>query len=89
MNRRTIFAGILISALVPNLAAEETKAPAQGPAPAASANAIAFSFYSKEAAKPGNVFFSPYSIRTAFAMAYAGARGKTKEEIASVFSFPA
>lgn len=89
MNRKTIFAGLLLSAFVPNLPAEETKPPVPAPAPAVSANAAAFAFYAREAAKPGNVFFSPYSIRTAFAMAYTGAKGKTREEIASVFSFPA
>jgi serine protease inhibitor len=36
----------------------------------------------------GNIFFSPYSISTALAMAYEGARGQTAEEIQSVFHFP-
>lgn len=89
MSRKTILAGIFISALIPNLMAEEAKLPAAGPTPAAAANAIAFGFYSKQAAKPGNIFFSPYSLHTAFAMACEGARGKTAQEIASVFSFPA
>jgi len=57
--------------------------------PAARANAIAFKFYGKEAAKPGNLFFSPYSMYTAFAMAYEGAKGKTAEEIAATFDFQA
>lgn len=35
-----------------------------------------------------NVFFSPYSISTALAMTYEGARGKTAEEMQSVFHFP-
>ncbi|MDY6958461.1 MAG: serpin family protein, partial [Halobacteriota archaeon] len=34
------------------------------------------------------VFFSPYSISTALAMTYEGARGETAEEIQSVFYFP-
>ena len=63
------------------------KPKAKQPAHAARANAIAFKFYAKEAAKPGNLFFSPYSVYTAFAMAYEGAKGKTATEIASVFSF--
>ncbi len=61
--------------------------PAAKPGPAARANAIAFKFYAKEAAKPGNLFFSPYSMYTAFAMAYEGAKGKTGTEMTSVFSF--
>ncbi|OGR45543.1 MAG: hypothetical protein A2X35_04115 [Elusimicrobia bacterium GWA2_61_42] len=56
--------------------------------PAARSNAIAFKFYAKEAVKPGNQFFSPYSLHTAFAMAYEGAKGPTAREIAAVFSFP-
>lgn len=89
MSRRTILTAILMSALLSNLSAAEAGKAAPGPAPAAGANAIAFKFYAREAAKPGNVFFSPYSIREAFAMAYEGARGKTAKEIASVFTFPA
>ncbi len=39
--------------------------------------------------KPGkNVFFSPYSISSALAMTYEGARGKTADEMQSVFHFP-
>jgi serpin B len=35
----------------------------------------------------GNVLFSPYSISTALAMTYAGARGKTEAEMAEVLHF--
>jgi serpin B len=35
-----------------------------------------------------NLFFSPYSISTALAMTYEGARGQTAAEIQSVFHFP-
>ncbi|MDO8805932.1 MAG: serpin family protein [Elusimicrobiota bacterium] len=86
MSRRTILAAILMSAFISPSTAE-TKGAAPGPTPAARANTIAFKFYAKEAAKPGNVFFSPYSIHTAFAMVYEGARGRTAKEIASVFAF--
>src|SRR5581483_6976541 len=34
-----------------------------------------------------NLFFSPASISTAFAMAYAGARGQTAEQIGKVMHF--
>ncbi|PIU20655.1 MAG: hypothetical protein COT18_01125 [Elusimicrobia bacterium CG08_land_8_20_14_0_20_59_10] len=53
------------------------------------ANRITFSFYAEEAAKPGNLFFSPYSMYTAFAMAHEGARGRTASEMEKVFGFPA
>lgn len=35
----------------------------------------------------GNLFFSPYSISTALAMTYAGARGNTKTQMAHVLCF--
>jgi serpin B len=35
-----------------------------------------------------NVFFSPYSIFSAFAIVYEGARSRTAEEIKNVFYFP-
>ncbi len=35
----------------------------------------------------GNLFYSPYSISSALAMTYAGAEGKTAEEMAAVFHF--
>lgn len=71
-------------------------APAQTPvtAPAADqaeavkgSNAFAIDLYGKLSAQPGNLFFSPESISTAFAMTYAGARGQTATEMASVFHF--
>jgi serpin B len=36
----------------------------------------------------GNLFFSPYSISSALAVTYEGARGQTADEIRSVFHFP-
>jgi len=51
-------------------------------------NQFAFELYTKYASQDGNIFFSPYSISTALAMTYEGARGKTAEEMQSVFHFP-
>ena len=50
-------------------------------------NAFAIDLYSRLCAQPGNLFFSPESISTAFAMAYAGARGQTATQMARVFHF--
>jgi serpin B len=50
-------------------------------------NQFAFDMY-KELDNGKNVFFSPYSISTALAMTYEGAKGQTAEEIADVFYFP-
>ncbi len=52
-------------------------------------NQVALDIYSKLKNENGNIFFSPYSISTALAMVYEGARGKTAEEIRSVFHFSA
>lgn len=52
-------------------------------------NKFAFDFYSEINKKEeGNIFYSPYSIFAALAMTYEGAKGKTADEIKSVFSFP-
>jgi serpin B len=51
-------------------------------------NQLAFDFYSKVIKDDGNIFYSPWSISTAFALVYEGAREKTSEEIQSLFGFP-
>ncbi|MBS3908005.1 MAG: serpin family protein [Syntrophaceae bacterium] len=50
-------------------------------------NAFAFDVFKKiiQENKGKNIFFSPYSISTAFTMTYAGARGNTAKEMAAVF----
>jgi serpin B len=50
-------------------------------------NAFAVDLYGRLSAQPGNLFFSPESISTAFAMTYAGAHGQTATEMARVFHF--
>lgn len=49
--------------------------------------AFALAMYRELAKTPGNLFFSPYSISTALAMTYAGAKGKTETEMASALHF--
>lgn len=49
--------------------------------------AFALDLYGKLKAEKGNLFFSPYSISTALAMTYAGARGNTEKEMASALRF--
>ncbi len=51
-------------------------------------NQFAVEVYSELSKGNGNIFFSPYSISTALAMTYEGARGKTAEEMQKVFHFP-
>ncbi len=50
-------------------------------------NEFAFDLYRQLAQKPGNKFFSPYSISTALGMTYAGARGNTAKEMAQTLHF--
>jgi serpin B len=50
-------------------------------------SAFAVDLYKHLRATEGNLFFSPYSISTALAMTYAGARGETEKEMASVLHF--
>lgn len=51
-------------------------------------NQFALGLYAKLKDKKGNLFFSPYSITTAFGMVQAGARNETAKQIAGVFHFP-
>ena len=50
-------------------------------------NAFAFDLYGALAGAEGNLFFSPHSISTALAMAYAGARGETERQMAETLRF--
>ena len=52
---------------------------------------FAVDLYGKLRTGEGNVFFSPYSISTALAMTYGGARGETAKQMAQTlrFSLPA
>jgi len=45
--------------------------------------------YRALAAEAGNQFVSPYSVSSAFALVYPGARGETQSEIAAVLGFDA
>jgi serpin B len=85
----------LLLVLVPLLYLQEAAAMPQTPAPptadqaavAEGNNAFAFDLYAQLRKQNGNLFFSPESISTAFAMAYAGARGATASEMAATFHF--
>jgi serpin B len=51
-------------------------------------NVFAFDLYAQLRGSRGNLFFSPYSISTALAMTFAGARGNTAKQMAEVLHFP-
>jgi len=51
-------------------------------------NLLALDLYNKYKSKEGNLFFSPYSISSALAMTYEGAKGQTAEEMQAVLYLP-
>ncbi|MHC4552783.1 MAG: serpin family protein [Planctomycetota bacterium] len=48
---------------------------------------FAFDLYQRLKEEDGNLFFSPYSISTALAMTYAGARGQTEKQMGETLHF--
>lgn len=50
-------------------------------------NEFSFNAYNQLKKQNGNLFFSPYSISSAFAMTAVGAKGQTAKEMMSVFHF--
>ncbi|OGY23245.1 MAG: hypothetical protein A2172_02640 [Candidatus Woykebacteria bacterium RBG_13_40_15] len=52
-------------------------------------NQFALDYYSKlKGSEKGNIFFSPFSISSALAMTYEGAKGQTASEMKGLFYFP-
>ncbi len=50
-------------------------------------NAFALDLYQQLRAEGGNLFFSPYSLSSALAMTYAGARGDTEAQMSSTMHY--
>jgi serpin B len=77
----------------PSTSGPASSGPAQpGPTPEQAAlttdnNAFCLDLYGQLRHEPGNLFFSPASISTAFAMAYAGAGATTATEMAAALHF--
>ena len=77
------------SPVIAPLVDNSTATPASVRSVADGNNHFAFDIYSKYKSSAGvNVFFSPYSISTALAMTYEGAKGQTADEMASVLHLP-
>ncbi|HEY5914978.1 MAG TPA: serpin family protein [Verrucomicrobiae bacterium] len=70
-----------ISGSRPTAGAAQTQALVEGN------TAFALDLYGQLKSGPGNLFFSPYSISTALAMVYAGARGDTEKQMDQVLHF--
>ncbi|UUX91959.1 serpin family protein [Methanoplanus endosymbiosus] len=75
----------------PTTGPDESGAGESEKAVASADNMFAFDLYKQLTAGDNpdeNIFFSPYSISSAFALVYEGAKGGTADEIQSVFHFP-
>lgn len=82
----SILAAVLTVVLIPGLA--HGAAVASDMQTAVTGNtAFACDLYGKLKAQEGNLFLSPYSISTALAMTYGGARGNTEAQMAKALNF--
>lgn len=90
INKVTDMKRIILSIMIPAIAAHcfATVEPNDIKAVVKSNNTFGLNMYLKFRDEPGNIFFSPYSISTALAMTYAGARGRTEKEMANVLNVP-
>ncbi|MBW2995960.1 serpin family protein [Candidatus Woesearchaeota archaeon] len=92
--KKIIISMLLISLLIISgckepVVIDDSQATAEGVKQVVDANnEFAFDLYKELDQEGKNVFFSPYSISTAVAMTYEGAKGDTAKEIADVFHFP-
>ena len=92
---KRLLVSILAVCLVAGAASARRAAKAPDPHAAAKAkiaeavNTFAFDLYGEVRGGKGNLFLSPYSISSALAMTYAGARGRTADEMAATLKFPA
>jgi serpin B len=77
---------LLVSALGA-LRATADPAPREAAAVVRGDNQFALELYGRLRGQQGNLFFSPYSISTALAMTYGGARGQTAEQMAATLHF--
>ena len=86
----SVLAGILIAGLYVAVADGEEHAISDAASTLVNGNnQFALELYQDLAATTGgNVFISPWSISSAFGMAWAGARGPTAEDMAAVLHFP-
>src|ERR1700733_16293425 len=84
-----LFPLILSPLIVPQgaLAVQPASKPADQTEAVNGSNAFAVDLYARLSKQPGNLFFSPESISTAFGMAYAGARGQTATQMEHVLHF--
>jgi serpin B len=84
MNRPTV--GLVLCACLPLASFAGSDAPDLNSVVTGN-TAFALDLYAKLRSQDGNLFFSPYSISTALAMTYGGARGETARQMARTLHF--
>ena len=90
MRFTTLTAGMVGMAMVVHgTACADTQAPGDARPAVLATNGFAFDLYRHLQQEEGNLFFSPYSITSALAMTWAGARGETADELARLLHFDA
>jgi serpin B len=90
MKSTIILTVAVILAALPSLSCtngQEAKTPKDVQAVVQGNTEFALALYRQLRSQEGNLFFSPYSISTALAMTYAGARGDTADEMAKALDF--
>jgi serpin B len=83
---KTSLVAVLVLAVFQTAVSAQTNADVK--AVAAGNVKFALKLYDQLNNRKGNLFLSPYSISTALAMTYAGARGETETEMAKALQFP-
>lgn len=78
---------ILLSSVFSSVYAETIPVGQKAAKRADDVNRFTFEIYSVINKESNNVFFSPYSISSAFSMLYEGAQGTTRDELQAVFHY--
>lgn len=78
----------LLLAAAPAARSQDSALPADHQLAAHTLNALGIDLLREGTSKWNNALLSPYSLQTALAMAYAGADGETRREMAAVLHYP-
>lgn len=86
---RLVFVVVLASLLgSPPAAAQEPRTSEEARLMGESVSRFSVALYGQLRARPGNLFFSPYSLSAALAMTREGARGETAAELDRALAYP-